>query len=257
MRIVAGFDTAEFGTLTFEGQGTTGVGPYVSTTVTAGTYCAETMASISAVSGYTAFATAVAAAMTTSMGSTVTGSFNTTTLAYTFSKTGAGDWKIGADEATASIARLGQFTGFSTSVTNASSITSDVTPWFVIETAIDGKSKVTDEYEPDGILSVAEADDGSSYSVSRVTAPIYEDWRFKFESLAATFKREATSSVPYTFQHLIEHVRAAHPFWVRNASDSAVYKMRAKGAIFSPARVTEDFDNHWDWPFLTRLVERP
>lgn len=255
MRIVAGFDTAEFGTLTFSGNSGGGA---VETDVTAGTYCAETMASISAVSGYTSFATAVAAAMTTSMGDSVTGSFNTSTLAYTFTRAaGNATWTIGADEGDADIARLGRFCGFSTSLSGTDSITSDVTPWFVIETAIDGKSKVTDEYEPDGILSVAEADDGSSYSVSRVTAPIYEDWRFKFESLAATFKREATSSVPYTFQHFVEHVRAAHPFWVRNADDSAVYKMRAKGAIFTPARVTEDFDNHWDWPFLTRLVERP
>jgi hypothetical protein len=257
MRILAGFDTAEHGTLTFEGRGTTGSGSYVSTDVTAGTYCAETMAAISGASGYTAFATAVATAMTASMGSTVTGSWSSSNLQYTFSKTGAGDWKIGADEADADIARLGRFCGFSTSLTNATSITSDVTPYFAIETAIDEKSNVSDTYEPDGIVSEAEADDGSSYTIARSTAPQYEDFRFVYESHAATFTREASASVPYTFQRFIEDVRAAHPFWVRNASDSAVYTMRAKAAVFAPTRVTKDFDDHWNWPFQCRLIGRP
>lgn len=254
MRILAGFDTTEHGTLTFSGDSGGGA---VATNVVPGTYCAETMFAISGASVYRDFATRVADAMTTSMGDTVTGSFSSTTLKYTFSRAaGNADWTIGADEGTEAIARLGRFCGFSTSLTNTDSITSDVTPYFVIGTEIDAKSSASGVYEPNDIATEAEADDGSSYSVSRITAPKYEDWRFVFESRAATFKQYATSSVPYTFEHFLEDVRAHHPFWVRNASESTVYRMMAKAARFKPVRETKDYDDHWHWPFDCRVVGR-
>ena len=253
-RIVAGFNAAEHGTLKFTGTGSIGA---TSTNVAPGTYCAETMAAVSGASGYTGFATAVAAAMTTSMGDAVTGSVNTATLRYTFTRAaGNATWTVGADEGDADIARLGRFLGFSTSLSGTSSITSDVRPYFVIETAIDGKSEVSDTYEPENVTATAEAEDGSAYSIAHTTAAEYEDFRFRYESPEATFTRAATSSVPYTYQRFVQDVRTIHPFWVRNTDDSAVYRLRDKAASFKPIRITKDFDAHWDWLFMCRLVGR-
>ena len=256
MRIVAAFDTAEHGQITAKGRATPGVGGYTSAVVTAGSYCFESMASISGASTYTDFATVLETAFTSVMGSAVTATWDGDALTWTLSKTGASDWDVGADDGDAGVARLGRFLGFSTAQNNTDTAVSDVRPYFVLEPAMGELAKVSDDYQPDNIWTEAEASDGSSYAVGRVSAPTYSDFRVVMETYEATFQRAATAAVPYAFQQFIEDVGAAHPFWVVNNGESTVHRMRAKAATFEPVREVSDWDGAWHWPFETRVIGR-
>lgn len=112
----------------------------------------------------------------------------------------------------------------------------------------------TDHYEPDGMWSEAEADDGSSYAIGRLTAPIYEDFRIGFESLERTFDRHQTADVPMTFQSFLRLIGAGHPFVLEDDRFVTTHKMRAGAARFRPIREVSEYDGYWHWPFETRVL---
>ena len=155
-------------------------------------------------------------------------------------------------------------------LSGASEYSSNVRPYFVINPAIPGRSNMSDEYEEEGGVSEAVADDGTAYHVAKDGLAIYSDWVQMGETSADTFtatgagtpvfKRDATAAVPWSYQHAWEHSRTlgAAPFLVVDSgtSESAVHRFRSDGSSLKPTRFgSQDFDL-WNVPFRTRLLGR-
>lgn len=149
-----------------------------------------------------------------------------------------------------------------------SSYTSTRRPYYVCRSRIDGQSRQSDEYEPSGIAVDGEADDGTSYGISRTVAPIYLDWQQPMEqpddiitpaeNATTIFRRDAGTVAPWTWQDAWMHARNIHPICVYDAATSTgtVVKMRQSQAQFTPQRVTADYQGLWNMPFETRLLGR-
>lgn len=211
-------------------------------------FCHVSIASVTATSGYSDFATLLQSAMNgVSSGYTV--SFSTTTLAYTITRGTA--FTIDGGTSAAMTAMLGTpNTGSSTTHT------STIRPYGVVAGTVGGRSRDSGVYEVDGIAYDGEADDGSSYSVARTAAPSYLEFSIPLEPKSAVYIRSAVASVPWTWQHLWEHARSVEPLLVvdSNTSESIVCKLRSDGASFKPEREVADYDDAWNIPFRTRVL---
>ncbi|AKF08892.1 hypothetical protein DB32_006041 [Sandaracinus amylolyticus] len=153
--------------------------------------------------------------------------------------------------------------GFSGDLGAADEHVSDVLPYYLIESNLDGWSKVSEPYEPDeDVVQEAVSDGGIPYAVARDTTELWSDWTQPMEPYALTFESAASSSAPWTWHHFFRHVRGTHRFKVYEdlaAGDSlGVYMLRAEGATFSlrtRAPVVADWRDRWDITFLTRFIQ--
>jgi hypothetical protein len=157
--------------------------------------------------------------------------------------------------------------GFSGDQSTSDAYSSDVRPYYVILPAMPGRSECSDEYEPEGITNESIADDGSAYQISRATSEILSDWIQMAESTTApdtftnngtyVFERDATSAVPWSYQHAWRHARTGyHPFLVVDSgtSENAVHMLRADGSSFMPQRMASKDYPLWNIPFRTRKL---
>lgn len=148
------------------------------------------------------------------------------------------------------------------------SYASNCRPYCVILPTIQGRSEMSDEYEPEGVSRESVADDGTSYHVSVDGASIWYDWIQMAETDSppathsddgmAVFKRNATAEVPWSYQHAWEHARTGGslPFLVVDGSDSEVYRLRSDGLAFRPQRFASKDYSLWSIPFRARLLGR-
>lgn len=168
---------------------------------------------------------------------------------------------------TAEGTRMAEILGLSGDKSSTNIIDSDVRPYYVIIPAIPGRSEMSDEYEADSIMYESTADDGTVYQVSREQSEIWSDWKQNAETATApdlfthqgtfVFKRQATTAVPWTYQHAWEHQRTGKtPFLVIDGTEQAVHQIRADGASFKPARFAGQDIPYWQIPFRTRLLGR-
>lgn len=130
--------------------------------------------------------------------------------------------------------------GFSASQSGAQTYTSDQVPTYVIDPTMSKVSDDSTNYEPDGIASLAIADDGAGFGIARYESPVYRDWLQQYESKAKTLRLSAASSHPWTFQDLFEHCRTVFPFMTVDAfNDDSYYeafRFRDDGSRFKPER---------------------
>lgn len=161
----------------------------------------------------------------------------------------------------------GAGSGYDCYLSGQTSYTSNVRPYGIIIPTIQGRSDVSDEYEPDGIAMDNEADDGSAYGVSKDTSSIWLDWTQTAETNSppsgfasdgmAVFQTAETSAVPWSYQRAFGHARDGwYPFLVVDGSDSLVCELRAEGASFHPTRFAGKDYSLWSIPFRTRLRGR-
>lgn len=150
---------------------------------------------------------------------------------------------------------------------------SDVRPIYQIIPAIEGRSKVSDEYEPDGIVDEAVADDGSAFQISKDTNEIWLDWvqesetneehTGSFDAGTPTHRRFETTEVPWSYQEAWEHAKGGQPpFIVADQLDQeneeiAVHTLRAEGLSFKPTRFAAQDTPLFSLAFRTRLLGRP
>lgn len=152
--------------------------------------------------------------------------------------------------------------GFSGNRSAATSHVSDIRPYYLITAAQLGRSGVSDDYEQGLIAAEAESHDGMGYGVSIGTPATFVDFTLAAEAKAAVFKRSATASVPWTYQHLWEHCRLRYAIACRDtlASETSVHRLTAAGASFSQAHRERfggaDYDGLWSLNFKTRLIGR-
>lgn len=243
--------------------------------LTSGTYAHTSISSV--VPGYTAFSAALKAALDAD--STLSGTYTVTwngTTGYTISVTGSSSLTLSFATTTAAHGtRMQRILGFSADQSGATSYSSDVRPYFMIIPAIQGRSELSDEYEPPDIAMEDVADDGTAELTSRYEGDdesdddgeVWLDWTQNAETETGpsvfsgegtfVFKRQATSAVPWTYQHAFKHMRRGHhPFLVLDGSEKAVCQIRADGASFTPRRFAGTDQPFWTIPFRTRLLGR-
>jgi hypothetical protein len=244
---LAGWDTAAIGTFSVVIGGTVGSG---TATVTASTYSHTDLSSVTGTNTYTAFATAVQAALNAVVaGWTV--SYSTSTYAYTISHATAFTLTWTGTGGT----NLQRALGFTATVGSTTSATSTVRPYYVIVPAITARSQVSDVYEPDDIVKEAVSDGGTSFAIAKDTTETFSDWEQQMESASATLARSAVASVPWTWEAFFKHCRGAYPFRLVDGSTSTVHKLREKGAAFTGTtrrRVAVDYDDLWIIMLMTR-----
>lgn len=257
--------------------------------ITSGSYSHIDMSTRLGTAGeYTAFSTALDTEITTVLatnGVTVTFSY-LTGYTLTFGATSTIDFTSGTlgDSTGKMLAAILGFnyqhpdaTGgassdpYNVSLSGASSYTSNCRPYYFLLPTITGRSQVTEDYEEDGAVNEAVADDGTAYHVAKDGVGVWYDWVqmaerndpdtafTAFGAGAPVHKIWATRAVPWTYQHAWEHARTggSHPFFVVDdviAYD--VHALRADGLSFRPSRfASQDYDL-WNVPFRTRMLGR-
>lgn len=249
-RIESGWNVAKVGTHTLSVTGNLGT---QSVSITTGTVCHTSLASVLGTGRYVAFSATLKAALDASGASShaFTVTYSGASMAYTISTLAAFTLTF---PNTAAGNRMADALGFTRNSTTISSsvIVSARRPYYVIDGAMGGRSGWTRVYEGDDIVSQAEAEDGSTYAVARSTAPLYDDWTVPFETLEATFESEATTAVPWTWEAFFAHSRGIEPFGVFDDAGNSCHVLRgARGARFKPARASEDWDGRWSVDILS------
>lgn len=266
LRYEFAFDIARFGALAVKTTDETGTQEIV---LSSGLYIHTTIASVHSL--YTAFAAALATALNAS--SPGAGTFTVTwngSTGYTIAYDNDADWQLTFSTTTvaANGTRMKQVLGMTGDRTGAASYSSQCRPYFVLLPAIQGRSQMSDEYEPDGIVQESVGDDGQIAALVAVeTSERWMDWQQAAETETAPstfsdngtppYKRQATAAVPWTYQHAWEHHRTGFdPILVIDGSSSDVTQMRADGASFRPRRMAGDDFGVWQIPFRVRLLGR-
>lgn len=142
--------------------------------------------------------------------------------------------------------------GFSGDSSSAHGHLSDVTPYYTIEAAMPSKSNVKREYHQGGMVNQRVSNSGAHYGIGPQAFAKYYDFELWYESAAAVFSADATSAVPWTYEHFWEHVQASEPFVCVDsvASQNTVHYLTAQGADFDLARHQQDWDK-WKIAFRT------
>jgi hypothetical protein len=232
-------------------------------TFSSGTHTPSGIESI--VSGYTSFTTALAAAL--NAGTTGAGE-------YEVIWNGPTGYEINYDSGNFSLTFSGtagtnmrSLLGMTGNRSGDDQYLSQCRPYYLIIPAMPGRSMMSDEYEPEGISTDASADDGSNYQTSKSTSETYCDWvqmaetdqaPSSFSSVGTyVFERQATTAVPWSYQHAWRHARGGkQPFVVVDGSENAVHELRAEGTTFHPQRFASQDIQLWNVPFKTRLLGR-
>lgn len=196
---------------------------------------------------YTDLATALQTAVNAvSPGNTIT--FSTTTLLYTWSRAGAFTITAGTN----TLAR--RILGFSSLPTgSATSHSSDVRPWYVVSGAVGGVSEVGPIHERSARAAVRYSG-RKAYFVAKSDAPKFQPYSFRLEAKAAVFKDYAAASVPFTWEHGIEHASSGDAITIKTDTEERCYYLTEQGTQWDPRRVKQDWDGRFDVPFDAQWI---
>lgn len=255
-----GFSLGRIGTIQ-----TTGT---ITASINSGTWCHVDLQSALGSNKYDDFAGAYKSARDGAGGGPWTVTWSATNLTYTISRGSSFTLTFPNTQAGNNAADILGFAR-NTSYTGQSSYMSIRRPLYVVRGLIDGQSNESDEREPEDIASEAVANDGSSvYGIARAQATVQMDWTQPAElntppgTIAgdgtAVFKRDATTLVPWSWQHAIEHARNIEPIALRAPGTTAanVIKLRADGASWRPERAMDAYQARWNIPIRAYLLGR-
>lgn len=167
--------------------------------ISSGRYAHVSMASYE--STCVAFATVLQAALVTAGFATATVSYSTSTHRYTLSN-GGGSFAI-AFPGTGAGTCMKQILGFSTGAT-ATSHTSTIRPHYVNVPQHDGRSQYKGLAREQRSTRRA-ADDGRGFALGPTSVPRVGMWEHWHEAASATLADRASSSAPFTWEHLWDH----------------------------------------------------
>lgn len=256
-KIYAGFSMTSIGSATIGWTDSSGT---YTADVSTGTYAHVDLQAIMGTGEYDDFATALAAAMNAEASPvTFTVAYSTSSMAYTISAFNPfPGTPVSFNLTTSTNTVMRNILGYNSLPTaSATTSTSQIRPYYVIDTNVDAQSAVSGRYEPSGISVDGEADNGDAFGVSREEAPTYFDWTQMMEPIAVVYTSDASASVPWTYEALFKHARNVEPIYYESATyplTSAVYKLRADGTSWRPQRVTADSDVQWNIPFRCRYL---
>ena len=167
-------------------------------------------------------------------GNTLTCSYDTATMRYTF---GYGGTLLHINFSNTATARLFGFSGSWSG--SSSSITGDIVPSFAIQPSLSDVTTNDVEgvnYGADGISMQGVSEYGSVFGITRECAPIFRDWTQQSEPKAKTQRLAAASTHPFTHQELFERCRSVHPFVVVDGFGDGhdyVCKLRPDSSMWS------------------------
>lgn len=238
-------------------------------TLSSGTYCHTDISSVE--SGYTDFATALQTAIDAAATDTFTVSFSTSN-GYTIANDSNNTTTLDFTTPGAAGTLMRQALGFSGNQTGTDDYSSNVRPHYWIIPAIQGRSNMSDEYEPDGVTMESSDDSGGTVQLSRDTSEVWSDWTQAAEiedppaawedAGTMPYKRQedagtSADDVSWSYQRAWEHHRLGdHPFLCIDGSEQAVHRLRADGSAFHPVRFASGDYGLWSIPFRTRLLGR-
>lgn len=218
----AGFDTDRIGVFSVP---VTDADGSRTATVTASTYCHTDISS--AATGYSDFATAVATALNAGATGTPWGVAWTLADHYTLTYSGTATLSFSSAANDNMAHALGFNTGVNYGFTSGfPTQTSPLTPYYHLDLSRDGVSDYSRPYEKAGQLKRQMSTAGNAYSLGPATYEKHVDFQIGFQSLATVFAAEATSTVPWTYEDLLEHARAWEPILLHTTTIDDVFKMR-------------------------------
>lgn len=248
LRFEAGWDHADIGTVGIRVTETVGT-TATEVLVTTSSFCHTDLSSVMGSGQYTAFGTKLAGLLQGASRHNQQYSVTWTGSVPEYVVASDGSFAINAATAgttfdTAVGNRMFDILGFSGAQADDTAHTSDERPFYVVVADLGAKSLVEDDYEPDGVVDGAHSSDGSHYAVAPQAAPTFHDFTVQFEAKAAVFKRSATTAIPWTYQHMWEHIRGDTPIAVFDSlgSENTVHHLRPESARFRAERAAQDWD---------------
>lgn len=268
----AGFNFSRIGAMQFTLQASTGGNPPDTVNYLAGNYAHYGFTCGTDV--YTKLATDIQTYLNGLGGGrpTYTVTFDEATMRYSFdSNTGTLALAF-PGSAAGTIAK--HVLGYSADVAATSSaIVSDRRPYYAIRAAVEAPSAYSFVYEDGSNIYEDRADDGTKFGISARTLPKFLDWEQRMEVKAAPTTAvvsgsavggagieiaDASTEVPWTWEHFVEHVRVWEPFVFHNSTGptGVICKMRKDTAFHKPGIVVPDHSNLWNIIFKTDYYGR-
>jgi hypothetical protein len=248
--LLAGWDFARFESSDqFNITVTPSAGAPQAITETSGTYAHRDLQAVTGSGYYDDFATRLKSkldALAPSRVYTVTWAAAT---GYTMSVGGGATFAIAFNNT-----RSSQLLGFSGNLSAAASHASDRTPYYYLALARDGLSKYSRPFERAEQTKRVISSSGNAYSIGPATRERGLKGTLRFQTLATVFADEAASSVPWTYEHLVQHARCWEPLLLSlgpssSPTEDLVVKL-IRGEFDDEARnpVWNDYHGKWDLP---------
>lgn len=204
---------------------------------------------------YTAFSSAVSAALSLAAGAAVTVNWSGTTGFYTISA--ASNFTLTWSGAAA--LRLRNALGFTGNKSGANSYTSDTVPAYIMLSAITGRTDLRGPMEPDDIADEAVSDGGEPFVVTKKTEELLYTWVQQAEPVTSVRSFAVSTVYSYwSWQDWFRHIRGTHPFALNDGlegeTDGCLYRLTAAGASYRPTRMASDDETYWTVPFEARFL---
>jgi hypothetical protein len=222
--------------------------------LTTGTFAHVNLSSV--VTGVTAFASGLQTALNVGPRA---GKYSVTwavATGYTVGYTGsASAVSFSAVTATEGV-RMRRILGFSGNF-SAFPAVSDVRPFYVLDLARDGLSGFSRDFEVSGQTQRQVSVKGNAFTVSPLTHERRFKGRTRFMPRARVFASEATTAVPWTFEHLLQHARCREALLLDMPGDRIVYRS-VNGEFDEASRkpVFGDFHGLWDLAIEGQVLGR-
>lgn len=252
--LLTGLDTARLGSLAVAVNDGTDSG---TATVAAGTYAHRDLSSVMGSGEYTDLATALGTALDAVISAGMTVTWSSTTLLYTISHddstatsldfTSTAGQRLAAALGFTADHSDGAGTGYSVTLSGASSYTSNVTPYYALALAKAGPAKYSQPFEVAGQVKRQVSVKANAYSVAPTTLEKRVKFALLFNTLASVFSSKASASVPWTYEDLVAHARCWEPTLLSYSAEDLVYK-DVRGTFDEDARqsVWQDYQARWN-----------
>lgn len=143
-------------------------------------------------------------------------------------------------------------------------LTSSRDPGMMFRSNWNARSNVKQEYEQDSGYTEHYADDGTPYSIGKLSASVFEDWTFSNEPVRKVYDRYRTNQTPFTWQRAVKHARSVLP-WVLFETGSVTLNYDARrftgrftalGAKFEPREAIANYNGHWHIDIKAQILSR-
>lgn len=127
-----------------------------------------------------------------------------------------------------------------TEKTGAQTYAGTLSPDYTIEPTQDSASLSRLNFELEDIATQSVGASGISFGLSRAVVPIARDWIQQYELPEKTYRLDAASSHPFTFQELFEWSRTSRTFIVYDGfgdENATVHTLRADGSAWSNSTI--------------------
>lgn len=132
--------------------------------------------------------------------------------------------------------------GFSSSLlTGAATYTSDVRPWFTLETPMECRHNVKPDYET-GEKLFGGNNNGVIYGWAPPKIAKRYDFRISYVTRGDLYKHKATALRPWTWEDFLHQCRLGNYFFIEDDhGPSTAHKLRPDGSIFVPTETAPNY----------------